>query len=127
MKLYKIMAENDEDKNGTSRERPKSAPYLRLKIEKGDPSGFVKLQLVAKNEKKMKGGPFGDMKKFPKKFYKMRFSNSVEKCKRGTLCDFSTSIVLQIIETNERGTLWCNPKSFKVSLCRKKVGLCGDS
>ena len=35
----------------TSRERPKSAPYLRLEIEKGDPSGFVKLQLVAKNEK----------------------------------------------------------------------------
>ena len=33
----------------TSRERPKSAPYLRLKIQKGDPSGFVKLQLAAKN------------------------------------------------------------------------------
>ena len=52
----------------TSRERPKSAPYLRLKIEKVGPSDFVKLQLVAKNEKK--GGPFGDMKKFPKKFLK---------------------------------------------------------
>ena len=52
----------------TSRELPKSAPYLRLKIEKGDPSGFVKLQLAAKNEKK-EGGPFGDMKKFPKKFF----------------------------------------------------------
>ena len=35
----------------TSRERPKSAPYLRLKIEKGDPSGSVKLQLAAKKEK----------------------------------------------------------------------------
>ena len=40
----------------TSRERPKSAPYLRLKIKKGDPSGFVKLQLVAKNLKKIEGG-----------------------------------------------------------------------
>ena len=35
---------------------------------KGDPSGFVKLQLVAKNLKKLKGGPFGDMKKFPQNF-----------------------------------------------------------
>ena len=33
----------------------------------GDPSGFVKLQLVAKNFKKLKGGPFEEMKKFPKK------------------------------------------------------------
>ena len=29
--------------------------------------------------------------------------HSVEKCKRGTLWDFLTSIVLQNIETNERG------------------------
>ena len=61
----------------TSRERPKSGSSLRLKIEKGDPSGFVKLQLVAKNEKKIEGGPFGDMKKFPKKIFSMRFLNSV--------------------------------------------------
>ena len=41
----------------TSRERPKSAPYLRLKIYiKGGPSGFVKFQLVAKNFKKIEGG-----------------------------------------------------------------------
>ena len=68
----------------------------------------------------MKGGPFGDMKKFPKNFFKMRFWNSVtvpKNVKGGTLCDFLTSIVLQNIETNEneRGTLWCNPKSFKKS------------
>ena len=63
----------------TSRERPKSAPYLRLKIEKG-----------------------------------------------GTLCDFLTSIVLQNIETNEGGTLWCNPKSFKKShSAEKKWGYVG--
>ena len=70
----------------TSRERPKSAPYLRLKVQKGDPSGFVKLQLVAKNlKKKLKGGPFGDMKKFPKKFFNEIFEqcHSAEKCKRG--------------------------------------------
>ena len=35
----------------------------------------------------------------------MRFlkCHSAEKCKRGTLCDFLTSIVLQNIETNEGG------------------------
>ena len=33
---------------------------------KGGPSGFVKLQLVAKNFQKIEGGPFGDMKKFSK-------------------------------------------------------------
>ena len=73
----------------------------------GDPSGFVKLQLVAKNFKKMEGGPFGDIKNFPKKIFFEIFKqcHSGEKCKRGTLCDFLTSIVLQNIETNEGGTL----------------------
>ena len=51
----------------TSRERPNSALYLRLKIVKGG----------------------------------------------GGLWDFLTSIVLQNIERNEVGTLWCNPKNFK--------------
>ena len=35
--------------------------------KKGDPSGFVKLQLVAKYEKKIEGEPFGDSKEFQKK------------------------------------------------------------
>ena len=66
----------------------------------------MKLQLVAKNlKKKLKGGPFGDMKKFPKNFFNEIFEqcHSAEKCKRGALCDFLTSIVLQNIETNEGG------------------------
>ena len=66
----------------------------------------MKLQLIVKNEKKLKGGPFGDMKKFPEKFFKTRFLNSVtvpKNVKGGTLCDFLTSIVLQNIETNEGG------------------------
>ena len=46
--------------------------------------------------------------------------------KGGTLCDFLTSIVLQNIETNEGGTLWCNPKSFKKShSAEKKWGFGG--
>ena len=63
------------------------------------------------------------MKKFPKKFSKMRFLNSVtvpKNVKGGTHCDFLTSIVLQIIETNEGVTLWCNPKSFKKSYSAEK-------
>ena len=65
----------------------------------------------------MKGGPFGDMKKFPKKIFLMRFLNSVtvpKNVKGGTLCDFLTSIVLQNIKKIEGGTLWgknFNPKS----------------
>ena len=55
----------------TSRERPKSAPYLRLKIVKGG------LKIVK--------GPF-DFKKFPKIiFLNVIFEqcHSAEKCKRG--------------------------------------------
>ena len=50
----------------------------------GDPSGFVKLQLVAKYEKKIEGEPFGDLKKFPKKIFNEIFEqcHSAEKCKR---------------------------------------------
>ena len=59
----------------------------------------------------------------------MRFLNSVtvpKNLKGGTLCDFSTSIVLQNIETNEGVTLWCNPKSFKKShSAEKKWGYVG--
>ena len=59
----------------------------------------------------------------------MRFLNSVtvpKNVKGGTLCNFSTSIVLQNIETNEGVTLWCNPKSFKKShSAEKKWGYVG--
>ena len=78
----------------------------------------------------MKGEPFGDMKKFPKKFFLMRFLNSVtvpKNVKSGTLCDYLTSIVLQNIETTEGGILWCNPKNFqkKWLSAEKKWGLGG--
>ena len=45
------------EKDPKSRERPKSAPYLRLQNEKVDPPGFVKLQLAAKNENKGRRDP----------------------------------------------------------------------
>ena len=83
----------------------------------------MKLQLVAKNEKK-KGGPFGDIKKF----FEMRFlkCQSAEKCKRGTLCDFLTSIVLQNIETNEGGPFGAIQKVSKSLIVLKKWGFGGD-
>ena len=54
-----------------------SALYLRLKIVKGGPLGFVKLQLVIKYEKN-EGGTLGRLfKKNQKRIFKMRFFNSV--------------------------------------------------
>ena len=92
----------------TSRKRPKSAPYLRLKI--------------------VKGGPF-DFKKFPKNFFKnviFEQCHSAEKCKRGTLWYFLTSIVLQNNETNEGGPFGAIQKKFRKScIVQKKVGLRG--
>ena len=74
----------------------------------------------------MKGGALGDMKNFPEIFFKMRFLNSVTVPRNvkgeGGFCNFSRTIVLQNIETNEGVTLWCNPKGFKKSHCAKKSG-----
>ena len=84
----------------------------------------MELQLIAKNFKKLKGGPFGDMKKFPKKNL-MRFLNSVtvpKNVKGGTLCDFLTSIVLQNIETNEGHPLVQSKKLQKSRIVPKKSG-----
>ena len=64
----------------------------------------------------MKGGPLSDFKKFQKKIFKMRFLNSVtvpKKVKGGTLWDFLTSIVLQNIETNEKGPFGAIQKKSK--------------
>ena len=58
------------------------------------------------------------MKKFSKKFFNEIFEqcHSAEKCKRGTLCDFLTSIVLQNIETNEGRPFGAIQKISKKSL-----------
>ena len=72
---------------------------------KGGPFGLCETPAGCKKFlKKIEGGPFGDMKNFQKKFNEIfEQCHSAEKCKRGTLCDFLTSIVLQNIETNEEG------------------------
>ena len=55
------------DEYKTSRERPKSALYLRLKIVKGGLVGFCETPAGGKILKKLKGGPFKDLEKLPKK------------------------------------------------------------
>ena len=83
---------------------------------------FVKLQLVAKYEKKLKGA-LGRFQNISAKKIKMRFLNSVtvpKNLKDGTLWNFLISIVLQNFETNEVETLWWNPKNFKKSHSAEK-------
>ena len=87
----------------TSRERPKSALYLRLKkrnvfeIVKG---GLFETPFCCKKWKeKLKPGSFGALKYFLKiKIEKFERSYSGEKIERGTLWGFLTSIRLQIIK-----------------------------
>ena len=60
----------------------------------------------------------GTLKNFPKKFFKMRFLNSVtvsKNVKGGTLWDFLTSIVLQNVEKNEGGPFGAIQVSKKVA------------
>ena len=69
----------------TSRERPKLALYLRLKIVKGGPFGLCETPFGCKTFKKLKGDPWEILKNFRKKFKKEIFEqcHSAEKCKRG--------------------------------------------
>ena len=82
----------------------------------------MKLQLVAKNLKKIEGGTLWRHEKISqKKFFTEIFEqcHSAKKCKRGTLCDFLTSIVLQNIETNEGGPSGAIQKTSKKSAEKK--------
>ena len=56
----------------TSREWPKSALHLRLKIVKGDPLGVLNSQLVSKYEK-IEGDPWEILKKKSEKNSKRDF------------------------------------------------------
>ena len=75
-------------------------------------------------KKKLRGTLWGHEKISQKHFEQC---HSAEKCKRGTLCDFLTSIVLQNIETNERGTPFgAIQKVSKSLIVPKKSGAMGD-
>ena len=74
----------------------------------------------------MKGRPFGDMKKFPKKIFNEIFEqgHSAEKCKRGDpLRFFDIHCVAKHQKKLKGGGLWgknFNPKSFKKSHSSEK-------
>ena len=74
--------------------------------------------------------PLVTLKNFQKKFLKkviFEQCHSAEKCKRGTLWDFLTSIVLRNIERNEGGPFGAIQKNSKKSrIVPKKVGLRWD-
>ena len=69
----------------------------------------------------MKGGPFGDMKKFPEKFFNEIFEqcHSAEKFKRGDPLQFFDIHCVAKYRNKRRGTLWCNPKNIKKSAEQK--------
>ena len=90
---------------------------------KGGPFGLCETPAGCK---KIEGETLWRHEKISQINFLLRFLNSVtvpKNVKGGTLCEFLTSIVLQNIETNEGGTLWCNPKNFKKSrIVPKKSG-----
>ena len=63
----------------------------------------MKLQLVAKYEKKIDGGGLWGLEKTSQKNEIFEQCHSADKCRRGTLWNFLTSIVLQNVETKEGG------------------------
>ena len=92
---------------------------------KGGPFGLCETPAGCKIFKKIEGGTLWRHEKISQKNEIFEQCHSAEKCKRGDLWDFLTSIVLQHknIETTEGGTLWCNPKKFKKSsIVPKKSG-----
>ena len=95
------------------------------KCKKGDPSGFVKLQLVAKFEKKIEGGPFGYSKKIPKKIFLNEIfeqCHSAEKCKRGDPLQFFDIHYVAKYQTNEGGPFDAIQKVSKSLSAEKKWG-----
>ena len=87
----------------------------------------MKLQLVAKNLKKIEGGTLWRHEKISQKIFLMRFLNSVtvpKNVKGGTLCNFLTSIVLQNIETNEGGPSGAIQKTSKKVLKKSGAKVC---
>ena len=78
--------------------------------------GFLKLQLNGKLEKIMEGEPLETSKKFENK--KMSFLE-FHSVKGGPVGLFSIHSAANY-QKNEGGTLWCNPKIFKVPQPEKK-------
>ena len=87
----------------------------------------MKLQLVAKYEKKIEGGALWGLEKISQKKFQKFLSVTVPKnVKGGALWNFLTSIVLQNVETNEGDHLLQSKKFQKKSHSAKKKWAMGD-
>ena len=75
----------------------------------GDPSGFVKLQLVAKYEKKIEGEPFGDLKKFKNEIFEQ--CHSAEK--RGPFGIFGHPLCCKMLKQMKGGGPLVQSKKFQ--------------
>ena len=109
----------------TSRERPKSALYLRLKIVKGGTLRALWNSSWLQNLKKNWGGALWRLEKISKKNLKMIFLNSVtvpKKVKVEALWDFLDPIVLQNVEKMKRGPFVQSKKFQKSRIMPKKSG-----
>ena len=136
LKTRGLVARGRRTKSKTSRERPKSAPYLRLKNSKrtskysllryrknpkvepnwhtrGDTLKFF-IHSVANHQKKLKEGHF-----WRKIFFKSL--TMPKKLKGGTLWDFSTSVLSENSKKIEGGTLWEKFFFRKKSLTEPKI------
>ena len=80
----------------------------------GDHLGFLKIQFVAKYQK-IEGGPLEIFKKFRKKLNRF----SAEKCIRGTLWAFPTSIQLQNLKKMKGEPFGDTDKFSKKSLTKR--------
>ena len=88
------------------------------KTERGDPLRFFKIHSVAKHEK------IEENKNF---HFREKISQCRKKTERGTLWDFSTSILSQNIKKNAGGTLWGKIFFSKKSLAVPKKNERGES
>ena len=96
----------------------------------GGPFGLCETPAGCKIWKKMKESPLGVWKNFPKKFKNEIFEqcHSAKKCKRGDPLGFFDIHCVAKCRNKWRGTLWCNPISFKKSsTVPKKSGAMGGS
>ena len=87
----------------------------------------MKLQLVAKNLKKIEGGTLWRHEKISQKnFFNEIFEqcHSAEKCKRGDPLRFFDIHCVAKYRNKWRGTLWCNPKNFKKLLKKSGAKVC---
>ena len=116
----------------TSRERPKSAPYLRLKIVKSGTLRALWNSSWLQNMKKFEGGTLWGLEKISQKSVKNKIfeqCHSAEKCKRGDSLGFFDIHCVAKYRNKWRGDPLVPSKKFqkKSHTAEKKSGAMGES